>query len=293
MSAALALAREPDLPYRIVDEPNGTHFAVWGPFLLRSAFQPLFRFRNGKLAIAGVEGLIRPMLNGAPVMPGSFFRSIERHELRMVETLCRTLHILNATKFRRDRIKLFLNFDPSALADKARFAETLSGIGADLRAAGLKPSSVVCEITEHRASSEADLKHFVYLLRAEGYQVAIDDFGAKSSDLGRVEALTPDIVKFDGRWATRLMDTRAGYGLLKLMVTWFADRGIPSVIEGVETRWQLELSEACGAAYVQGFGLARPQTVPVDFRAFLDSAREITDWPDEPVRVPDRARRFG
>jgi EAL domain-containing protein (putative c-di-GMP-specific phosphodiesterase class I) len=67
-----------------------------GRFLLRSAFQPIFAFEKGKLKIAAYEGLIRPFEGRQSVGPGKFFASIGAADRFRVETLTRTLHVLNA-----------------------------------------------------------------------------------------------------------------------------------------------------------------------------------------------------
>lgn len=89
----------------------------------------------------------------------------------------------------------------------------------------------------------------------------------------RVAALRPHIVKFDARWIARLMDTRPGFALLKVMVGEFSARGIGIVFEGIEESRQLELAEKAGADMVQGFVLARPEVVPFSFAAFAHAGQ--------------------
>ena len=60
----------------VIRKTDGTAEGVWGPFVVRSAFQPIFRFVDGKLAIAAFEGLARPFRDGEPVSPGQFFHAI-------------------------------------------------------------------------------------------------------------------------------------------------------------------------------------------------------------------------
>jgi EAL domain-containing protein (putative c-di-GMP-specific phosphodiesterase class I) len=77
-------------------QPDGIAVGIWGRFLLRSAFQPIFAFEKGKLKIAAYEGLIRPFEGRQSVGPGKFFASIGAADRFRVETLTRTLHVLNA-----------------------------------------------------------------------------------------------------------------------------------------------------------------------------------------------------
>ena len=61
--------------------------------------------------------------------------------------------------------------------------------------------------------------------------------------------------------------------MLTDMVRAFAQKGIRTVFEGIETGEQLELAESCGVSMVQGFALARPQLAPGAFAEF-EAARE-------------------
>ena len=91
--------------------------------------------------------------------------------------------------------------------------------------------------------------------------------------MNRIRELHPDIVKFDARWITRLMESGPGYALLTAMVSTFAAQGIHTVFEGIEEGWQLELAEKAGASMVQGYALARPELARTGFSVFRPNAR--------------------
>lgn len=253
---------------RIVRHEDRTASGVWAGYTLKSAFQPIFAFRDGRLEIAAFEGLIRPFRGGRGIAPADFFPSVPAADRLHIETLTRTLHLLNAGTFLKPLAMLFVNFDPSVFSNRELADSALRGTRLTLHEAGIDPRRVVCEVTEKRSASESALAAFVSALRDHGFRIAVDDYGAEESDMERVAALRPDIVKFDARWITRLMDTQAGFGLLKVMVHEFSSRGIGIVFEGIEDGRQLELAEKAGADMVQGFALARPVVVPADFSAF-------------------------
>ena len=48
------------------------------------------------------------------------------------------------------------------------------------------------------------------------------------------QGLKPDIVKFDAKWITRLMESGPGFALLAAMVSSFGEQGIHTVFEGIE-----------------------------------------------------------
>lgn len=247
---------------QISRQPNGSHVGIWGKYLLRCAFQPIFAFGNGRMEAVAYEGLIRPFEDGKSVSPAEFFQSISAIDRFGVETLTRNLHVLNA-KFRiGESASLFLNFDPSVFVDRAISDAALRDLKLVLHESGIDPNRIVCELTEHKSGSEETLFDFVRTLKANGLKIALDDYGADESDYARVKALQPQIIKFDGGWISKLMESQAGAALLKAMVGTFRDMGIKSLFEGLEETWQLDLAHECGVDMVQGFVIAVPELIP-------------------------------
>jgi EAL domain-containing protein (putative c-di-GMP-specific phosphodiesterase class I) len=267
----------------IVRQADGTSVGVWGVFTLKSAFQPIFAFDHGKVRIAAFEGLIRPFRDDQGMSPGTFFGLIPAADRLHVETLTRTLHLLNAGACLDPATFIFVNFDPSLFVERAVVDAALRDMRLVLHEAGIDPRRIVCEVTEQTSASTETLDAFVHALRAHGFRIAVDDYGAHDSDAERVRALRPDIVKFDAQWITRLMESGPGFALLHAMVTTFAEQGIQTVFEGIEEGWQLELAERSGASMVQGYALARPELAPTSFAQFR------RDGDGGPAEQPDGA----
>ncbi|WP_144224813.1 EAL domain-containing protein [Mesorhizobium amorphae] len=261
MSRSIGLAH-------IICHDDGTSTGVWGLYTLKSAFQPIFAFEDGKLSIAAFEGLIRPFRDGEPQAPGQFFATCPPADRLHIEALTRTLHLLNAGACLPEDASIFINFDPSVFIDRAVSDSALREMRLVLHEAGIDPKRVVCEVTEQRSASKAALSDFVEALRANGFQIAVDDYGADESDINRIKELKPDIVKFDAHWITQLMESGAGFALLMTMVAAFEGRGIRTVFEGIEESWQLDLAEKSGASMVQGYVLAKPEIAPTSFRSY-------------------------
>lgn len=296
MSKSIGLAH-------IIRHDDGSASGVWGIHALRSAFQPIFSFDAGRLHVSAFEGLIRPFRGGDAVPPGIFFAGIDVAERLQVETLTRTLHLLNAATFLPARASIFINFDPSVFIDRAVSERALRDMRQVLAETGIDPRRLVCEITEKKPPSEAALFEFVSVLKASGFRIAVDDFGSDESDIKRIRDIKPDIVKFDAHWITRLMESGAGFALLKEMVAKFEQQGIRTVFEGLEESWQLQLAERSGASMVQGYVLALPQIVPANFNSFetadaepaaqhnLSIAEDAAELPA--VRAQKMSRHFG
>ncbi|WP_315924279.1 EAL domain-containing protein [Mesorhizobium sp. SP-1A] len=290
MSRSIGLAH-------IIRHDDGTSTGVWGLYTLKSAFQPIFAFREGKLVVVAFEGLIRPFRDGEPQSPAQFFGACPVAERLHIETVTRTLHLLNAGACLPQDASIFINFDPSVFVDHAVADNALREMRLVLHEAGIEAGRVVCEVTEQPSASQEALYAFVEALRANGLRIAVDDYGADESDIKRIEELRPDIVKFDAQWTGQLMDSATGFALLTAMVEGFERQGIHTVFEGIEEGWQLELAERSGASMVQGFVLARPELAPTSFarpRAeVVPGAAAASDVLPPVPRPGRRPRAFG
>lgn len=282
----------------IIRQDDGTAIGTWNDLTLKTAFQPIFAFDGGKLHVVAYEGLLRPFRDDEPVPPLEFFATVPASERLHVETLARTLHLLNAAACLDPVATIFINFDPSLFTERAIGESVLRDIRLVLHEAGIDPRRVVCELTEQKTTSQEALYAFVEALRANGLRIAVDDYGAQESDITRVRELRPDVVKFDAAWVARLMDTGAGFALLTALVDSFAARGIRTVFEGIEEDWQLELAEKSGAAMVQGFVLAQPQIMPGQLVAQVTPQQQqvapiISTAPDTTAQGKSAGKVFG
>ena len=154
-----------------------------------------------------------------------------------------------------DNTRLTLNISPQRIS---RLAEgsvipTLQMI----QQAGVDPNRVVIELTE--LSGDIDrLLEVVKRYRKAGLAVAIDDFGAGFSQLDRVIALEPDIIKLD----MQLFKQAVQGGIAELVVESLVELSVKSgadiVCEGVETEEQKRLLESLKCDVIQGYLLSRP-----------------------------------
>ena len=136
-----------------------------------------------------------------------------------------------------------------------------------IEAAGIDPQRVVIEITE-TAGELQRLQRLVSEYHAGGLRVAIDDFGAGNSQLDRIIALAPDIIKLD----MRLFKNAARGGLpadvLLGMLAVTERAGFEVVCEGVETAEEFCFGIDCGANYMQGYLFAPALAEPVPAEHF-------------------------
>jgi len=109
------------------------------------------------------------------------------------------------------------------------------------------------------------------LLRARGMRISMDDFGTGYSSLGYLPKLPVDILKIDRSFVTDLGVNSTAQSLIEGMISLAHSIGKQVVVEGVETKEQLDILRRIGCDEIQGFLLGRPAALP--------------DW-DEPRREP-------
>lgn len=118
---------------------------------------------------------------------------------------------------------------------------------------------VYLEIVEAVPLSHFEQCHGVLVeIRARGCLLAVDDLGAGYSNLKYISELNPEVVKFDRDLVAGVRPGTRQYSLLHSLARLCRDMNAKVVVEGVETRQELEVARAVGADYCQGYYLARP-----------------------------------
>ncbi|GLU32030.1 EAL domain-containing protein [Trinickia caryophylli] len=221
--------------------------------LIESAFQPILSLAHG-LPI-GYEALLRASDRGVPCSPDKAF-GMARASGRYgeYERACAHHHVRRFCRSADDESVLFLNVHPDVLVDPHDSACLVE----DVLESGMAPSRVVLEILEAGQETTDVLADSVERLRGQGFRVALDDFGAGLTNLGRVWDLRPDIVKLDRELIWKAAASYRNARSLLRLVDLLHDIGTLIVIEGIETEAQAMLSFDCDADFVQGYFFAMP-----------------------------------
>ncbi|MDD0975332.1 EAL domain-containing protein [Pseudomonas fontis] len=237
-----------------------------------ACFQPFIDTATGR--IAGVEALGRlHQVSGELRSVGPLFANpdIASTALRRLDRLIREDAL---SRFREAPHDWFLSLNISPRWISALTSEQPLPSLIQLRQQGVPPSRVVFEITES-GGDPTRLAEVVSRYRQAGARIAIDDFGAGYSQLDRVLALQPDILKLD----MRLFQAAARGGpsgeVVKALAQMAEKTGCWIIAEGVETEAQLNFALECGARYLQGhlFAQAEPGFFPSD--AFVERFAEL------------------
>lgn len=264
-------------------DENGIASAVYGPYLLQSALQPILReTREGVLELEVVEGLIRVSRDGVSIAPADFFALVEDEERQTIDSLCRSLHILNAGMLERKDVTLLVNSHPGVLGSPYAIRQEVDRMRLAAHEAGMSLSRIACEIRERPEDDPAVLEQFASHLHEAGFLVAIDEYSATDHDLARLSRLQPDLLKFDSIWVQRFADNTAGVALMRVMVAQLERDGIRAIVASVEEPWQVELCREIGMPLMQGYLLARPEIMPSSLNL---------DFPEEAPRLSASASR--
>ncbi|GAB3225841.1 hypothetical protein GCM10027447_15570 [Glycomyces halotolerans] len=226
---------------------------------LRLELQPVFALADR--SIVGAEALLRwtnPRLG--KVSPGEFIPAATEAGLTQdlaVWAVGRVAEQLAA--WHSEGIKTWISVNVSVKElHTHRFATEVTTA---LFAAGVSPSRLVLEVTEHDFSHQLNtLVAQLKALRGAGVRIALDDFGSGYSSLGQLDRLPIDIIKID---RDLIAKDDGGVGPLAEVTVELGRRlGMDVIAEGVETDTQLEAMIKAEAPLVQGYLLAKP--MPAD-----------------------------
>lgn len=222
---------------------------------LRSEFQPIFDTSTSE-GLLGYEALLRPSTGIESVSPDFAFGWADNQgKLVKLDRVARTLHMLNYLELPEERGQLFLNVHPKLLVSVNTHGKVFEHI---LHLHSVPTTQVVLEIMENAVEADQALAEAVDNYRDRGFQIAIDNFGSRHSNLDRLWHLAPNYVKLDAgiiREAERGGKIRR---VLPKLIEVVQALGAQPVIEGIENEIQLDIALDAGGKLLQGYYLGRP-----------------------------------
>jgi diguanylate cyclase (GGDEF)-like protein len=232
--------------------------------------QPVLRLADG--GVMGVESLVRwrdPERGLVP--PGDFIPVAERTGVIdplgdwVLREVCRQAQ---AWKEAGLKPNVGFNVSPRQLRRAGvarRFAEIVA-------AHDIEPGRFVLEITESAWSLEASrLLPVLSELRAAGFALAIDDFGAGYSSLWRLRELPVQIIKVDRAFLAGVPEDRQATAVYSAILRLADACDCDVVAEGVELAEHADFLAANGCRLAQGFHFGRPVPAP-EMTAVLEAS---------------------
>ncbi len=225
-------------------------------------FQPIWNLEREVLL--GVEALMRPDPSCGLSGPAEAFDIAEQiGRVRELDVLC-IEEALRRVPGLGPEVLLFLNLSPVTLdldADADAWLQPL------VERAGLRPESVVIEVTERfGARTEAVVKR-LRRLREQGFQTALDDVGTGNSGLEMLRKIDAEFVKLDRSIVAAAPTEPGARAVLMAMATFAQQTGAFVIAEGVEDGETLAFLRSLDERELnmerivqggQGFGLGYP-----------------------------------
>ncbi|EMO87917.1 EAL domain-containing protein [Leptospira noguchii] len=153
--------------------------------------------------------------------------------------------------------KLFVNISPAYMRDHIEEEEIDPYTIRLVKEFGLDPSKIVIEIVEeHFDGSIESLRPLISRYKEEGFLVAIDDLGSRSSNLDRIGIFHPDILKVDLQMLRHSVVSRNFQEILFTISRLSESLGCSLLFEGIENDTELFQSLTYSARFLQGFYFA-------------------------------------
>ncbi|PKO86976.1 MAG: diguanylate cyclase [Betaproteobacteria bacterium HGW-Betaproteobacteria-12] len=226
-------------------------------------FQPILDVATKR--IVAYEVLSRIELGSEIIRADEFVEIAEKmgviHRLDML-VVEQALSLLSAQGHEGE---IFINLSPRALVFN-EFARDLRRI---IAASGIPPDHVVFEITERdTVKNLALLERFLNDLKADGFKLAIDDFGSGFSSFHYLRRFPIDYLKIEGDFIANMLNSDKDHTFVTSIRSLAREMGITVVAEYVESAEVLRELERLEVHRAQGYYIGRParHLLPVDWQ---------------------------
>lgn len=163
-------------------------------------------------------------------------------------------------------VRLSFNLSGQDLCSPDTILQILQMLEADTASA----ARLSFEVTESSMIQDYEmaLAH-IRILKACGAHIALDDFGTGFSSLAYVNGLPLDKLKVDKSFVENIDQDESSRNIVRLVISLCRDLNLECVVEGVETREQLDALVLLGCTNIQGYYFSKPLNAE-DVPAFLE-----------------------
>jgi EAL domain-containing protein (putative c-di-GMP-specific phosphodiesterase class I) len=229
---------------------------------LEVRYQPVLEVASGR--IAGYEALVRwehPVRGH--VSPAEFIALAEETSLivpvgeYVFDAACAALDAFRANAISGSEMPFIaVNVSARQLAH----AGLIKRVVERREALGLPRGCIKVEITESQALDYRQVIDVIAHCHAQDIPIALDDFGTGYSHLTHLHQLEFDTIKVDQSFVRDMFSSERAMAIVRTIVNMGHALHADLVVEGVETRQQLDALRELGCRYVQGYliGKAMP-----------------------------------
>lgn len=245
----------PHLTKNMAAQKEVEHLHKTGDFILY--YQPQYNVKQNK--VTSLEALIRHRSYSGKITPPNFIQSFsELGLLAELDFWVLERAIMTASLYADDpNFKISINVSPETVLVPT-FLPTLSHL---ITASNLKFSQLELEITEELLiKDEEKTKEILTQLRSLGVKIALDDFGSGYSSIAYLSRFDFDKVKID-RSLLLNIETERGRKLFSLAVELGQITGANIVVEGAESKDEVDFIQSLGISCIQGFFFYKPMPI--------------------------------
>lgn len=221
---------------------------------IKSVFQPIVSLKTGE--IVSFEALSRITLESCTLNIEELFKIANTLEQSWkLDQLCRKCAIKASQQMPLGK-KLFINVDANILLD----SDFVQGFTKEyLKKYHLDSNNIVFELSETTSIEDKHLfKQAVRHYRSQGFEIAIDDVGSGYSNLNRINHTQPEYIKLDKELIQDIHLNKDKHTMVEVMVNYCKAMHYKLIVEGIETKEELECLIQLGIEYGQGYYLKKP-----------------------------------
>ncbi len=225
-------------------------------------FQPIVSIK--KRAILGFEALSRGSFDGVtPHIPPNVLFTLAGTDIDHridLDRLCRFKAFESFSPLHREHRELLIsvNLDVSILDTSAAGSFHLLH---QVQEAGIDPNNIIIELIESKVQNTSALVQFIETYREQGFLIALDDVGTGHSNLERIAALKPDIIKIDRSLVSNIDRIFHKQEVVKALSILGNKLGALVLAEGIEREEEALKCLQLGLDVFQGFYFGKPGLV--------------------------------
>lgn len=237
--------------------------------------QPKCEIHTGK--IVGGEALVRLDKTTSNLSPTSFIPLLERTGLigkldyYIWEKVCQDLH--HAIKQNKVTVPISINISRKDI-ENFNVVEQVNQL---CKKYNIPKKLLDIEITESAyTDNEQIILDTITEFQNNGFKVAMDDFGSGYSSLNMFKNIDVDLLKIDMEFLNfKTKNKKKAINIIESIINMSRILEIPTLVEGVETKQQLDLLKNLGCPYVQGYYYYAPLNTKEFYELIQDPTKII------------------
>jgi len=241
--------------------------------ILDYAFQPVVNLHTG--ACSGYEALLRNHKEaGFGSIHGLLDAAFDEDSLHELDLSLREKAFERFIELSRGReVLLYFNLDNRILMTNDY---TPGNTHRMLGRFGLRPEQVCFEISErHRFHSYLQMRDLLVAYHAQGFKIAIDDYGDMYAGLQLLYHCDPDILKISRFLISDIHRDPKKRLFVSALIGMAHTLGVTIVAEGIETEAELDTCRDLGCDLGQGYYIQRPTLDLERLRASSEESPKI------------------